>query len=153
MTHPRQITRVGVYGVVIENGEMLVVRQQRGPFAGKFDFPGGGIEFGETVEEALRREFIEEVVMKFDTMQFIDNLTATVEVPSTLTKEPYSFYQIGMIYKVDRCQVVNDQICGDLEHLWINLKNLSEKDCSKLLWKYRALALSTEECLANELQN
>jgi 8-oxo-dGTP pyrophosphatase MutT (NUDIX family) len=78
---------------------LLVVRQKRGPYAGKLDFPGGGIEFGESAELALRREFSEEVAMEFDSLQLIDNLTATVDVLSTSSNEPweeirYFFLQI-----------------------------------------------------------
>jgi mutator protein MutT len=135
--HLKQITRIGVYGVVNKNGKMLVVRQKRGPFAGKLDFPGGGMEFGESPEEALRREFVEEVAMEFDSMQLIDNLTATVDVPEISSNEAYSFYQIGMIYQLDGCRFLNNQEHGDLEHLWTDLKTLSADECSKLLWKYR----------------
>jgi ribosomal protein S18 acetylase RimI-like enzyme/8-oxo-dGTP pyrophosphatase MutT (NUDIX family) len=133
----KQITRIGVYGVALDNGKMLVVRQQRGPFAGKFDFPGGGVEFGESAEQALRREFIEEVAMEFDSLQLIDNLTATIDVPGTSSSEPYSFYQIGMIYQVDCCKLLSNQESGELDHLWIDLKGLSEDKCTPLLWKYR----------------
>ncbi len=133
----RKIARTGVYGVATENGKMLAVRQQRGPFVGKLDFPGGGIEFGESPEQALRREFVEEVAMEFDSLQLIDNLTDTVDVQGNSFREPYSFYQIGMIYRLDGCRLLNNQERGDLEHLWVDLNVLSEGDCSKLLWKYR----------------
>ncbi|WP_412473873.1 NUDIX domain-containing protein [Halobacteriovorax sp. YZS-1-1] len=36
-------------------------RQEDGPLDGKFEFPGGKIEDGESCEEAARREFLEEV--------------------------------------------------------------------------------------------
>ena len=47
--------RPSVYGVLIEDDKILLSRQWDG-----YDFPGGGIELDETIEEALRREFIEE---------------------------------------------------------------------------------------------
>lgn len=136
----KKITRIGIYGVVMDEGKILVVRQQRGPYAGKLDFPGGGIEFGESAEQAMRREFAEEVAMEFDSMQLIDNLTTTVDVPSTpfnAFNEPYLFYQIGMIYQVNGCRLIKDKKQGDLQHIWIDLTALSEGGCSKLLWKWR----------------
>ena len=45
----------------MDEKKTLLIRQKRGPYAGKLDFPGGGIEFGESPEQALRREFAEEV--------------------------------------------------------------------------------------------
>lgn len=123
--------------MALDQNKILLVRQPRGPYAGKFDFPGGGIEFGESAEEALRREFVEEVAMEFDALQLIDNLTAVVDVPSSLLNEPYLFYQIGMIYQAYGCRLIPGEKHGDLEHTWVDLMTLSEEQCSKLLWQWK----------------
>lgn len=144
----RKITRTGVYGVVLNEEKLLVIRQKRGPYAGKFDFPGGGIEFGESAEQALRREFAEEVAMEFDSMQLIDNLTATIDVPGTPSNEPYVFHQIGMIYRVNGCRLSKDEQQGGLQHVWIAPEVLSHEQCSLLLWKFlknNALSLSNKK--------
>lgn len=134
---PKKITRIGVYGVVKNNGKILTVRQQRGPYAGKLDFPGGGIEFGESAEQAMRREFAEEVAMEFDSMRLIDNLTATVDIPSAPFNEPYLFYQIGMIYQVNGCRSINEPNLQELQHNWVDPQTFSKDQCSSLLWKYK----------------
>ncbi len=139
ITVPKKITRIGVYGVVMNEGKILAVRQQRGPYAGKLDFPGGGIEFGESAEQALRREFAEEVAMEFDSVQLIDNLTAIVDVPRTSSQEPYMFYQIGMIYRVHGCRLLKHGKPGDLQLVWVDLRALSEGECSKLFWNYYSM--------------
>ncbi|SCL35997.1 NUDIX hydrolase [Micromonospora aurantiaca (nom. illeg.)] len=41
-------------------GEVVFVRQQRGPYAGWLLLPGGKIEFGESAQDAARREAVEE---------------------------------------------------------------------------------------------
>lgn len=133
-----KITRVGVYGIAIQEGKMLLIRQKRGPYAGRYDFPGGGIEFGESPEQALSRELAEEVAMEFDSLQLIDNLTSTIEIPASSSRGPYTFYQIGMIYRIHCCRLIKHQEGGgELEHCWINVNELAEEECSKLLWKYR----------------
>lgn len=134
---PKKITRIGVYGVAMNDGKILLIRQKQGPYAGKLDFPGGGIEFGESIEFALRREFSEEVAMEFDSLNLIENLSATMDVPETPSNGPYIFHQIGMIYSVNGCRLIEGQKDGSLQPIWIDLMTLSEEQCSKLLWKYR----------------
>ena len=51
--------RPSVYGVLIEEDKILLVPQWDG-----YDFPGGGMEVGETIEEALQREFWEETGLR-----------------------------------------------------------------------------------------
>lgn len=132
----QQITRVGIYGLLMDKEKILTIQQKRGPYAGRFDFPGGGIEFGESIEQALRREFLEEVAMEFDFMNLIDNLSATIQVMQTASNPSYTFHHIGMIYRVQGCRLIDNRV-GDLQRSWVNLKSLSEEECSALLWKYK----------------
>ena len=50
----------GVYGIGVRDGKMPVIRKRRGPYAGRYDLPGGSAEPDETLAETLRREFREE---------------------------------------------------------------------------------------------
>jgi 8-oxo-dGTP diphosphatase len=55
------IRRVGaIVACVDESGRVLLVRQRGGPFAGAWLLPGGGVEEGESLEDAVRRETREE---------------------------------------------------------------------------------------------
>jgi 8-oxo-dGTP diphosphatase len=56
--------RRGAVAVVVRQGRLLVIRRSQQVVApGKFCFPGGGIEAGETEEAALVREIGEELAV------------------------------------------------------------------------------------------
>ncbi|CDZ79865.1 nucleoside triphosphate pyrophosphohydrolase [Candidatus Rubidus massiliensis] len=131
-----EVTRLGVYGVSIKDGNILLVYQKKGPYAGKLDFPGGGIEFGESPEQALRREFVEEVAMDFNSLQLIENITTTVKVPLSSSNQAYTFFHIGMIYQVSGCRCIEKHTVGELNHVWTNPNTLAQDQCSSLLWKF-----------------
>ncbi len=50
----------GVGAVVIEGGKVLLVRRGHAPLEGRWTLPGGLVELGEGLEDALRREVLEE---------------------------------------------------------------------------------------------
>lgn len=51
---------VAVGAVVVDDGSLLLVRRGRGPAAGEWSVPGGRVERGETLAEAVVREVAEE---------------------------------------------------------------------------------------------
>lgn len=51
---------VGVIVVVRRDGKVLLAQRSRGSYLGKWGFPGGHVERGETVVEAGMRELMEE---------------------------------------------------------------------------------------------
>jgi 8-oxo-dGTP diphosphatase len=51
---------VGVIAVVRRNDQVLLAQRSRGSYLGKWGFPGGHVERGETVIEAGLRELLEE---------------------------------------------------------------------------------------------
>lgn len=54
-----------------EDKKIIMVRQQVGYWAGKWIFPGGKLEMGETLEGAARREVLEETGCSFETIRQI----------------------------------------------------------------------------------
>ncbi|HXE75278.1 MAG TPA: NUDIX hydrolase [Candidatus Xenobia bacterium] len=51
---------VGVGAVVVRDGHVLLVQRAQEPLSGKWTLPGGAVELGETLEEAVVRELREE---------------------------------------------------------------------------------------------
>jgi 8-oxo-dGTP diphosphatase len=69
---------VGVGGVVLIDGRVVLIRRGKEPLRGRWVIPGGTVELGETLQEALVREMREEtglvvrprdVVLVFDRIQ------------------------------------------------------------------------------------
>ena len=56
MTRPE----VCVGAIAVDEGRLLLVRRGRGPAAGAWSVPGGRVEPGETLAEAVVRELLEE---------------------------------------------------------------------------------------------
>jgi len=56
--------RVGVSVGVWRGGEVLLVERSGDPSGGLWSFPGGHLEWGETLEDAARREVVEETGLR-----------------------------------------------------------------------------------------
>ncbi len=60
-------------GVLVEDaaGRLLLLRRSHEPARGSFGFPGGFADAGETIEETIRRETIEETGLELDGIEFL----------------------------------------------------------------------------------
>jgi 8-oxo-dGTP diphosphatase len=63
---------VGVGGVVIEDGRALLIRRGSEPLLGEWSIPGGTLELGETLEEAVARELLEETGLEVRVLELIE---------------------------------------------------------------------------------
>jgi 8-oxo-dGTP diphosphatase len=64
--------RVRVCGICIEDQRILLVKHHAlGPKGVFWSPPGGGLEFGESAEESLKREFLEETGLQTEVVRFL----------------------------------------------------------------------------------
>ena len=81
----RKIVDVAVGVLIKPNGDFLLTSRPLGKvYEGYWEFPGGKLEPGETVEEALRRELIEEIGITIGPVQAWKN--ELVDYPHALVR-------------------------------------------------------------------
>jgi len=68
LASPIQPTRpqLAVSGAIFRDGKVLLVRRARSPGKGFYSFPGGRVEFGESLHTALHREVDEETGLRIE---------------------------------------------------------------------------------------
>ena len=69
---------LAVSAAVFRQGRVLIARRARAPLIGHFSLPGGGVEVGETLAEAIARELDEEVGVKAEIIAFNRHVEAII---------------------------------------------------------------------------
>ncbi len=93
--------RPSVYGVIIQDNKILLSQQWGG-----YDFPGGGIEIGETISQALQREVKEETGLEIAVGKLI---TADTSFYKMWDADRY-FHAVLLYY---RCTVTGGALSTD----------------------------------------
>jgi 8-oxo-dGTP diphosphatase len=71
---------VGVGAVIVEDGKVVLIKRKYEPLAGQWSLPGGGVELGETLEDSVAREMLEETGL-------VVEVGAVIEVFDRITRD------------------------------------------------------------------
>jgi 8-oxo-dGTP diphosphatase len=63
---------VGIGGVLIDRGLALLIRRGSEPLRGEWSIPGGTLELGESLEEGVARELLEETGLAVRVIELIE---------------------------------------------------------------------------------
>lgn len=116
--------RPSVYGIVMIEGKVLLTKMRS---TGKYGFPGGGVDLGETLEEALKREMWEECGIEVDVLTqvyFKENFF--YYEPSDSAWQAYLFFYScrAKSFELTRHDVHDESI----DPQWIDIPSLKASD-------------------------
>lgn len=63
---------VGVGGVIIEDGRAVLIRRGSEPLRGEWSIPGGTLELGESLQQGVARELLEETGLQVRVLELIE---------------------------------------------------------------------------------
>lgn len=123
----RMAFRPSVYGFVKHGDRILLIRTSA---TGAYEFPGGGIEPGERMEDALRREVLEEAGIDVSVQRFL--LFKETFFYHDLEKKAYHslqfFYECTPLQDILLEAHVDADGTVTEEPLWVATSTLSEQD-------------------------
>ena len=91
---------IGVYGFIIKDDKIALIKKARGGYIGKLDLPGGGMEYGESAIETLKRELMEEAGVLVKRAHLLDVVTYTFkwQMEEDVIE---NLHHIGILYVID----------------------------------------------------
>lgn len=126
---------VRVYGILINDQQEVLLSDEFHSDSYFTKFPGGGLELGEGLIEALKREFMEECEMEIEVINHLYT-TDFYEKSSFNDSQVISIYYLVKPIKILQLHVKEKQFDFDAESSqsfrWKKLSELSEEDVTFL---------------------
>lgn len=105
-------------GIIINDGRILIARRAKGQKSeDKWEFPGGKVEPGETPEEALKREIMEELSLEIEVGEFFME-----------SNFKYDFGEIRLLVYKARCMDKNLNLSVHSEAKWVKPMDIRNYD-------------------------
>jgi len=112
---------VAVGAIAVDENRLLLIRRGHGPGAGLWSFPGGRVEPGETLHEAVVREAFEETGLEVVVDRFVGFVERFGDDPA-----PYHFVIMDFAVTVldpERVPVAGDDAA---EAMWVPFEDVGD---------------------------
>ncbi len=96
---------VGVGAVIVQGGQVLIVKRKYEPLAGQWSLPGGGVELGETLEDSVAREMLEETGLAIE-------VGPVIEVFDRITRDEQGGVRYHFVLVDYLCWPVGGELCA-----------------------------------------
>ena len=123
---------MGVGAVIVDGDRVLLVRRGQEPLKGEWSLPGGVLELGETLEQGICREVLEETGLRVEVVSIVEVLDRIVPQPGSLEglEEPdgnrIRFHYVLIDYL---CRVASGELSASSDAddaCWVSRELLSE---------------------------
>ena len=138
---------VGVGGVIIVEGRALLIRRGSEPLLGEWSIPGGMLELGETLEEGVARELLEETglaVRVIELIEVFDRIYAESTAGANENKKGPRFHYVIVDYLCER--VAGEAVAGSdvTELAWASEDELHQYKLTETATRILKKALAME---------
>jgi 8-oxo-dGTP diphosphatase len=118
--------RVRVCGICVQDGKILLINHAGMNESGEFwSPPGGGLQFGETIEDCLKREFLEETNIVISIGKFL-KIREFLKPPLHAIELFYEVKIESGIVKMGFDPEMEEQIIKDIQ--WLSFEEVLAKD-------------------------
>lgn len=119
-----QSPKIGALAVVLHQDQVLLVQRSKQPDAGLWGFPGGHVEWGETVLEAAQRELLEETSVIAQPSHYLNNLDHLRRTPDGLVVSHYLLVGVACQYRSGTPRAGDDA----LDARWFPIDQIRQGD-------------------------
>ena len=95
---------VGVGAIILHENRVLLIQRGQEPLKGEWSLPGGALELGETLEDGVCREVLEETGLQVEVLQL-------VELVDRIVRDPQGAVQFHYVLADFLCRVTGGTLC------------------------------------------
>lgn len=132
---------LGALAVLVHNDHVLLAQRRNPPDAGLWGYPGGHVEWGETVLETATRELLEETGVVANPISYLTNIDLLLSDENGNVKTHYLLVAVRCDY-VSGAPVANDDVA---DARWIPIHDVRQNRLPMSARVAHLLDLATNE--------